>query len=106
VVPDSGASVFVDSFCMPKATEAFDQVHELIDYYYEPEVAARVAEYVQYVTPVAGAREAMEQLNPELAENPLVFPDEEMSKRIFDMRSLTAEEDNRYSQAYQRILGN
>ncbi|QZY52652.1 ABC transporter substrate-binding protein [Leucobacter tenebrionis] len=106
VVPESGASVFVDSFCMPKATGAFEQVHELIDYYYEPEVAAQVAEYVQYVTPVAGAREAMEKLNPALAENPLIFPDDAMSKRIFDMRSLTAEEDNRYSQAYQRILGN
>ncbi|MBL3686493.1 spermidine/putrescine ABC transporter substrate-binding protein [Leucobacter zeae] len=106
VVPESGASVFVDSFSMPKAVEAFDQVHELIDYYYEPEVAAQVAAYVQYVTPVAGAREAMAQSDtPELAENPLIFPDEEMSKRISDMRSLTAQEDNRYTQAYQKILG-
>ncbi|MBK0420832.1 extracellular solute-binding protein [Leucobacter sp. CSA2] len=106
VVPESGASVFIDSFSMPKATKSFKQVHELIDYYYEPEVAARVAEYVQYVTPVAGAREAMQKLNPELADNPLVFPDEDMSKRIFDMRSLTAQEDNRYAQAFQKVLGN
>ncbi|MFT4231235.1 MAG: spermidine/putrescine ABC transporter substrate-binding protein [Leucobacter sp.] len=107
VVPDSGATVFVDSFCMPQATKAFDQVHELIDYYYEPEVAAQVAAYVQYVCPVAGAQEAMANSEtPELAENPLVFPDEEMSKRIFDVRSLSAEEDNRYTQAYQKALGN
>lgn len=106
VVPEAGASVFIDSFSMPKATAAFDQVHALIDYYYEPEVAAQVTEYVQYVTPVAGAQEAMAKLNPELAENPLVFPDEEMSARIFDMRSLTAQEDNRYAQAFQKVLGN
>lgn len=106
VVPDEGATLFIDSFCMPKSTEASDLVHQLIDYSYEPEVAAEVAAYVQYVTPVAGAREAMEQIDPDLAENTLVFPDEEMSARIYDMRSLTAEEDNRYSQAYQRVLGN
>ncbi|RGE24392.1 PotD/PotF family extracellular solute-binding protein [Leucobacter sp. wl10] len=106
VVPESGASVFIDSFCMPKATRAFEQVHKLVDYYYEPEVAAQVAEYVQYVCPVAGAQEAMAERNPELAENPLIFPDEEMSKRIFDVRSLTAEEDNRYTQAFQKVLGN
>ncbi|WP_053382549.1 ABC transporter substrate-binding protein [Leucobacter celer] len=107
VVPDSGASVFIDSFSMPLATKSFEQVHELIDYYYEPEVAAQVAAYVQYVTPVAGAQEAMANSDtPELAENPLIFPDAEMSKRIFDMRSLTAQEDNRYSQAYQKVLGN
>ena len=106
VVPEAGASVFIDSFSMPLAAKSVDQVHELIDYYYEPEVAAEVAAYVQYVCPVAGAQEAMAKTNPELAENPLIFPDADMSKRIFDMRSLSAEEDNRYTQAYQKILGN
>ncbi|MBK0418514.1 spermidine/putrescine ABC transporter substrate-binding protein [Leucobacter sp. CSA1] len=106
VVPEAGATLFIDSFCMPEATEAAEQVHELVDYYYEPEVAAEVAAYVEYVTPVAGAREAMEKIDPEMAENPLVFPDEEMSARVFDMRSISAQEDNRYAQAYQKILGN
>lgn len=107
VVPEAGASVFIDSFAMPKATQAFDQVHELVDYYYEPEVAAEVAAYVQYVTPVAGARDAMANTDyPELADNPLIFPDEDMSSRIFTMRALSAQEDNDYTQQYQRILGN
>lgn len=106
VVPDAGATLFIDSFCMPTSTEVSEQVHQLIDYYYEPEIAAEVAAYVQYVTPVAGAREAMEQIDPELAANTLVFPDEEMSARVFDMRTISAEEDNRYAQAYQKALGN
>ena len=72
VVPDAGATLFIDSFCMPTSTESADQVHQLVDYYYKPEVAAQVAAYVQYVTPVAGAREAMEQIDPELAANPLI----------------------------------
>ena len=106
VVPDAGATLFIDSFCMPVSTESADQVHQLVDYYYKPEVAAQVAAYVQYVTPVAGAREAMEQIDPELAANPLIFPDEEMSSRVFDMRTISSEEDNRYAQAYQKALGN
>ena len=106
VVPDAGATLFIDSFCMPTSTESADQVHQLVDYYDEPEVAAQVAAYVQYVTPVAGAREAMEQIDPELAANPLIFPDEEMSSRVFDMRTISSEEDNRYAQAYQKALGN
>lgn len=106
VVPESGATLFIDSFCMPKTTKAFEQTHQLIDHYYEPEVAAEVAAYVQYVTPVAGAREAMEHLDAELAENELIFPSDEMSALVFDMRAMTAEEDNRYTQAYQKALGN
>lgn len=106
VVPDAGATLFIDSFCMPESTQAADQVHTLIDYYYEPEIAAEVAAYVQYVTPVAGAREAMAEIDEELAENTLIFPDEAMSAKVFDMRAMTAAEDNRYSQAYQKVLGN
>ena len=106
VVPDAGATLFVDSFCMPVATEKRDLVQELIEYYYEPEVAAEVAAYVQYVTPVKGAQEAMAKLAPELADNPLIFPDEDMSARIFDVRSLSSDEDNRYTQAFQKVLGN
>lgn len=106
VVPDAGASLFIDSFCMPLVTDVSDQTQDLIEYYYNPEVAAEVAAYVQYVTPVAGAKAAMEKFDPALAENPLIFPDEEMSARIFDMRSLTAQEDNRYAQAFQKVLGN
>lgn len=106
VVPDAGAAMFIDSFAMPPSTEADAEIHELINYYYEPEVAAEVAAYVEYVTPVAGAREAMEAIDPELAENTLLFPDDEMSAKIFDMRALTAQEDNTYRQAFQQVLGN
>ena len=48
----------------------------------------------------------MEQIDPQLAANPLIFPDEEMTTRVFDMRTISAEEDNRYAQAYQKALGN
>lgn len=106
VVPDSGATMFIDSFCMPNATEAGEQVAEMIDYYYEPEVAAEVAAYVQYVTPVDGAQEAMEDIDPDLIDNPLIFPDDAMQAAIHLPRSLTSEEDNRYSQAFAKILGN
>lgn len=106
VIPEEGASLFIDSFAMPIATEAQDQVQQLIDFYYEPDIAAEVAAYVQYVSPVEGAREAMMEIDPELAENPLLFPDEEMSAKVFNPRSLSAAEDNTYAQAYQRVLGN
>lgn len=106
VVPEAGGTLFIDSFCMPKKTDAVGQVHELIEYYYQPEVAAQVAEYVQYVTPVRGAQEAMRKVNPELADNKLIFPDEQMYENLYNMRIFTAQEDNRYQRAFQKTLGN
>ena len=48
-----------------------------IDYYYEPEVAAKLAAWVNYICPVEGAQEEMEKIDPDLVDNQLIFPDEE-----------------------------
>ena len=50
---------------------------EWIDYYYEPEVAAKLAAWVNYICPVEGAQQAMEKIDPSLVDNQLIFPDEE-----------------------------
>ena len=51
---------------------------EWIDYYYEPEVAAKLAAWVNYICPVKGAQEEMEKIDPSLVDNKLIFPDDEM----------------------------
>lgn len=106
-VPESGGVIAADSFVVPNGTEAENKalVEEMINYYYEPEVAAQVADYVTFVTPVVGAQEAMESVNPEQVDNPLIFPDEEMDSRLLSFRTLTPEEDNRYTSAFQSVLG-
>ena len=47
-----------------------------MNYYYDPQVAAQVAAYVNYICPVQGAKEAMGAIHPELVDNPLIFPDD------------------------------
>ncbi len=49
----------------------------LMDFYYQPEVAAKVAAWVNYICPVEGAKEAMEKIDPSLVDNELIFPAEE-----------------------------
>ena len=106
-VPDSGGMIAVDAFTVPNGTskKAKKQVEELIDFYYDPEIAAQVADYVTFVTPVKGAQEAMQKINPENAENPLIFPDEAMWSRLHAFRTLTPAEDKKYSTDFQNVLG-
>ena len=47
---------------------------KLINFYYDPAVAAEVAAYVNYICPVEGAQDEMEKIDPALAESPLIFP--------------------------------
>ena len=61
---------------MPNKSAHKANAEELINYYYDPEVAAELAAYVNYICPVEGAQEEMEKIDPELAENPLIFPDD------------------------------
>ena len=44
------------------------------NYYYDPEVAAKLAAWVNYICPVQGAQEEMEKIDPSLVDNPLIFP--------------------------------
>jgi len=106
-VPESGGIVGADAFTVPNGTSAENKakVEALIDYYYDPYVAAEVANYVNFMTPVEGAQDAMREINPANAQNPLIFPDAEMWQRLHAFRSLTAEEDQRYSTAFQTVLG-
>ena len=106
-VPESGGMITADSFTVPNGTSPENKalVEELINYYYEPEVAAQVADYVWFVTPVSGAQEAMERVNPDQVNNPLIFPDDEMNARLHGFRTLTPQEDKKYTDAFNKVLG-
>lgn len=106
-IPESGGMIDADSFTVPNGTspESKRRVEELINYYYQPEVAAEVAAYVAYVTPVQGAQEAMADVDPSQVENPAIFPADEDFARLKQFRLLTPEEDQRYSTAFQKVLG-
>ena len=104
VIPEAGGTLWADNFLVPIGSPRKANVEQLINYYYEPEVAAEVAAWVNYITPVEGAREAMEAIDPELAENQLIFPNEETLANTAIFRGLTAQEENEFQAAFQSVL--
>ena len=78
----------------------------IMNYYYDPKVAAEVAAYVQYISPVAGAQEAMAAIDPALVENQWIFPDTATLDKSFVFMTLTAEQDIAYQRAFQKAIGN
>ncbi|MFT4233206.1 MAG: spermidine/putrescine ABC transporter substrate-binding protein [Leucobacter sp.] len=106
-IPESGGMIAADSFTVPNGTsaEAKKKVEEMIDYYYDPAVMAEVADYVTFIPPVKGTQEAMAEINPDNVDNPLIFPSEQDWEHLHPFRTLTAEEDKKYSTAFQNVLG-
>jgi spermidine/putrescine transport system substrate-binding protein len=104
VVPEAGAELWSDNCMLPAPVEHKANAEKLVDWYYRPEVAAQLAAWVQYVPPVAGTREAMVDVDEELADNPLMFPDDETASRLKVQRDLSEAEDQRYTREYTAVV--
>jgi spermidine/putrescine transport system substrate-binding protein len=107
-IPESGGTISGDNFIIPTpvGADAKANAEKLINYYYDPAVAAEVAAYVNYVCPVKGAQAEMEKIAPELASSSYIFPDDAMSAKLNVFRSLTPAEETTWAEAFQQAQGN
>lgn len=97
IAPEEGLSLWSDNMLIPNGAEHQANAEAWIDFYYEPEIAAKLAAWVNYICPVEGARAEMEKIDPSLVDNPLIFPDEGLLSQTFDFMPL----DDRQSIAYE-----
>lgn len=101
VLLDSGSTFACDNFQIPMGARHAANAHTLINYYFDPEVAATLATSgVYYVSPVTGAREAAVAINPAVGNNPLIFPSAEDYAKLKAFRPLTPAEEREFSQAW------
>nr|WP_188742109.1 spermidine/putrescine ABC transporter substrate-binding protein [Agromyces bauzanensis] len=104
VIPSAGGTLWNDNFLVPIGSPRKTNAETLINYYYEPEVAAEVAAWVNFITPVVGAQEAAMAIDPELSENQLIFPNEETLSNAYVFRALSGAEEQKYQADFQSIL--
>jgi spermidine/putrescine transport system substrate-binding protein len=105
-VPDSGGTLWSDNMMIPSTSHNKTNAEKVMNYYYEPAVAALVAQYVNYICPVQGAQAEMEKLDPKLAASPYIFPDEKALSGVKVFRALTPAEETTFSTAFQKASGN
>ncbi|MET9652435.1 extracellular solute-binding protein [Streptomyces sp. NPDC006460] len=109
VVPEEGAELWAESLMIPNLASHKANAEALVDYYYEPEVAAELAAWVNYVCPVPAARDVLADSGDEelaaLAEDPLIFPDDAMRRRLAIARDITSEERAGFARRWNSIVG-
>ncbi|MEV5597560.1 spermidine/putrescine ABC transporter substrate-binding protein [Streptomyces sp. NPDC052496] len=104
-VPRAGYMTSTDNLLVPNGARHKKNAERLIDYCYEPKVAARIAAYITYVCPVDGVREELARIDPDLAANPLILPDREMAARSHAFRALSAGESKDFAQKFADLTG-
>jgi spermidine/putrescine transport system substrate-binding protein len=102
-IPKDGGMIWTDNMLIPTGGDAFT-ASTYMNFVYDPKVAAKIAAYVNYVTPVKGAKEELAKTDPETAANPLIFPDEATLAQVsgFDSKALNNQD---YIEQWQTLLG-
>lgn len=80
VIPREGALMWFDSLAVPADAKNAAEAHAFIDYLMRPQVAAANANFVNYAS---GNLAAKQFVNPEILNNPGIYPDEATFKRLF-----------------------
>jgi spermidine/putrescine transport system substrate-binding protein len=100
---DSGGMIWTDNMLIPTGGDVFT-ASTFMNFVYDPKIAAQIAAYVNYVSPVKGAKEELAKIDPKLAKNPLIFPDAATlgKVKIFDSEALNNQD---YIERWQTLIG-
>ncbi|MFF3859008.1 spermidine/putrescine ABC transporter substrate-binding protein [Streptomyces sp. NPDC002209] len=104
-IPAPGYITSSDNLLVPAHARHKANAEKLIDFYYEPPIAAQLAAFISYVCPVEGVKEDLAKIDPELADNPLIIPDKAMAAKAHAFRSLTSEEETAYEEKFAKLIG-
>jgi spermidine/putrescine transport system substrate-binding protein len=109
-LPDEGGMLWTDNMLVPKGAQHKYTAELFIDFVYDPPIAAQIAAYVNYVTPVKGAKEAIAaDADPDvasLAESPLIFPPDDVLANVKIFKTLTEEDETYFNDKFSAVTGN
>jgi spermidine/putrescine transport system substrate-binding protein len=102
-VPDDGGMIWTDNMLIPLGGDV-EKASTFMNFVYDPTIAAQIAAYVNYVTPVKGAKGVLQKTDPELANNQLIFPDDATLAKVKQFNS-EALNNQDYIEKWQSVSG-
>jgi spermidine/putrescine transport system substrate-binding protein len=102
---EEGNMAFNDNLMMPAKVEHPYAAETMMNYLYEPKVAAKLAEYVNYISPVKGAKEEVLKTDPKVANNPLIFPPADVQSKLHAYPALSSEDERTMQEAMAQVTG-
>ena len=103
--PIEGLVASTDNMMIPKGAVHKDAALAMIDFLYEVDIAARLALGIKYISPVNGAAEAIKALDPEAANNPLIFPPADVLSRTYAYPAYDDEKDAYFQDLLDKLMG-
>ncbi len=105
IFPEEGTMIWTDNMLIPKGAANKYTAEVMMDYVYDPVVAAQIADYVFYVSPVKGADAAIKALDPGAESNPLLFPPADVIAKQHNFQYLSDELEAKMNALFAKLSG-
>ncbi|MGH9272420.1 MAG: extracellular solute-binding protein, partial [Ilumatobacteraceae bacterium] len=108
VIPEEGGMSWYDTMVIPKGAPNAYAAADWMNFVYDPVQAAQLTYWVQFISPVKGVRDELVAMGgdaAELADSPILFPDEEAAARLNVFADLPAELDASITERFLSITG-
>lgn len=100
VIPKEGGTLWIDNLCVAKGSRRNELAHKFIDFLLRAEVSAEITNERRFGSPNAAARKLIKK---EILENPLIFPGDDLKKRLQLLPALSPELKKRLDKAWAAI---
>lgn len=101
VIPAEGSIIWTDNVCIPATAPNKRLGEQFINYILEPEIGAKLSNYVQYGTPNEAS---LPLIDEEVLNDPAVYPPESVRERLFFLVDVNLAATQLYQQAWNEIL--
>jgi spermidine/putrescine transport system substrate-binding protein len=105
VAPTEGSMIWTDNMVIPKGAANKYTAELMMNFVYQPKIAAQIANYVYYVSPVKGAADELAKLDANAAKNPLLFPPDDIVAKQKNFQFLSDELENSMNTLYSDLSG-
>ena len=104
-LPNAGGLLWTDNMVIPAFARHKLNAERLINFYYEPVIAAQLSAYELYICPVQGTQSVMRRLDPALAGQQYIFPSHQLLARGHYFKLLPPAVSAKYSTAFASTVG-
>ncbi len=101
-MPSEGCVRWSENMVIPVGAPNTAAAIAFMNFVYQPEVAADITEYVEYISPVDGVKPILEKRGSDLAKSEIVFPSEQFTRNCTGQT--TPPELDRVNEAWQNVL--
>ena len=105
VYPDEGSMIFTDNMMIPAKAAHPYAAETMMNYVYDPAVAAKLAAYITYISPVEGAADIIRKTDPKVADSPLIFPSADIRKKFHPYPNLSPADEREMEERMAQVTG-